>query len=143
MRPNIIQFVEKRRHLRLVDRNEAYSFRKDRPFHFLQRVCLWVLRKIKAHAQTEISYYTRHTIDTRNFVECLLRQTRHLEADHHQKPRRLLIGAETFQRMVGGQEVQNLMNFRCEYEARNGYAPHILGLEVTVVPWMRGLLVMP
>jgi hypothetical protein len=134
-----MEFVQTEEKRTQYFRKDAYSFRKDRPYHRLQRLCFWILQKIGAFDVGENLTYTRHTIDTQSFMERLFRQQSHLEGYFNRRPKRLLIGAEDFAVMMGSEEIRQQLIFRTEY----GHGREIMGLQVEVIPWMRGILVMP
>lgn len=135
----LIEFVQIKEQRTPYFRKDAYTFCKDRPYHWLQRLCCWIMGKLKAYDSGEKIAYTRQTIDTQTFMERLFRQQDHLLGYFNRKPTRLLIGAEDFAEMMGGEEIRQMMNFRAEYN----HGREIMGLQVEVVPWMRGILVMP
>ena len=59
------------------------------------------------------------------------------EFNYH--PSRLLIGAEDFEELMHEKEISESMTFRANYYDHQ----EIVGLKVTVIPWMRGVLVLP
>jgi hypothetical protein len=135
----IIEFVQTKEQRTPYFRNDAFSFRKDRPFHLLQRLCCWVMRKLMAFDIGENISYTKHIIDTRSFIDRLFKQQDHIKGHFNRRPTRLLIGAEDFAALMGTEEIRQMLTFRAEY----GYNKEIMGLMVEVIPWMRGILVMP
>ena len=53
--------------------------------------------------------------------------------------RRRLVGGEDFQQLMGSPEIHNVLNF----SAPIGWGREIYGLKVEVIPWMRGMVVLP
>lgn len=135
----LIEFVQTKEQRTPYFRKDTYCFRKDRPYHRLQRLCCWIMAKLQAYDTGENITYTRHTIDTQTFMERLFRQQDHLLGYFNRKPTRMLIGAEDFAEMMGSEEIRQTVNFRAEYN----HGREIIGLQVEVIPWMRGILVMP
>jgi hypothetical protein len=82
---------------------------------------------------------TRHIIDSDVFMERIFKQQEHLLGYFNHKPKRLLIGSEDFSELMNSDEVRNVMMFNASYN----YGREICGLQVEVIPWMRGILVMP
>ena len=91
-----------------------------------------------SNSMTEKITYERFTLDTQNFIERIFRQMTELER-RNVKPERLLIGGEDFQRLMGSPEIHNVLNF----SAPIGWGREIYGLKVEVIPWMRGMVVLP
>ena len=135
----IVEFLQTEEIRTTYLRKDAYVFRKDRPYHLIQHLCCWIMGKIGAFASGETVAYTKHIIDTQKFIEKLFRQHSHLVEYFNRKPKRLLIGADDFSEMMGSDEIRQMMTFQAEYN----YGREIMGLQVEVIPWMRGILVMP
>ncbi len=135
----IVEFIETKETRVPYQMKDTYALRKDKPFFWLQRLCCWTMGKLGAYDVGEKITYTSHTIDTRSFVERLFRQTDHLTGHFNRRPTKILIGSEDFAEMMGSEEIRQLMNFRTEYN----HGREIIGLQVEVIPWMRGILVMP
>lgn len=136
----VIEFVEHRQHTRTVQVVDAFELRRDRPAVWLQRLCLWVLAKLKCYSSKDTVTVTRHLVDGKTFMERLFKQKRALTEGFGLEPKTLLIGGEDYQELMGSPEVMQFMQFSSEYRyGRNT----VVGLEVKVIPWMRGLVVMP
>jgi hypothetical protein len=84
---------------------------------------------------------TRHTIDTDDFIERLLRQESNLIAHFNIRPTRVLMGTKDFSAMMNCIEIRRGLGFT--FNTSYNYGREILGLRVEVIPWMRGILVMP
>ncbi len=127
--------------LRLVP--DAYRVREERPAVWLQRLCCWVLHKLGAVHDFPEMQYTRIDVDKGAFMDRIFKQKISLDYVYHYKPERLLIGAEDYQELMGGPEIRSMLTFDAGINVRDRNYTHVMGLRVTVVPWMRGLLVMP
>lgn len=129
-----------------TEMKDAFEFREDRPAHWLQRLCLWTLRKLGCHASLETVKIERHVIGRKGerFTDAILRQADNL-LDFNRQPARLLIGAEDYAKLMGEPTFETGFNFHTEYNIGNGRGrrPTVCGLTVEVIPWMRGMLVMP
>lgn len=136
MRP--IEFVQTRETITRFDNTEAYQFRKDLGHHWLQKICFWILKKLGCYYFDYKSEFTTVAVDPDNFMEKLFQQQSAL-LDLDRRPKTLLIGGEDFQRLMSTREISQYMYF----EGRYKYLRLIETLEVHVIPWMQGMLVMP
>lgn len=138
-----ISFVETRRHINRVRREDVFCLKPASGWVWAQRICIWVLRKLNCQWYEEVESYTRHVIDTDDFIKNLSLQHKGILDHCHREAGRLLMGAEDFQDLMSSPLVSQQMQFMASY----AYAEHgrreIFGLEVTIIPWMKGILVMP
>jgi len=135
----IVNFVETKEKRIPFSKKDCYVFREDKSFHLLQRICCWTMHKIGAFDMGETVTVTRYTIDSDVFMERIFKQQKHLLGYFNRKPKRLLIGSEDFSELMNSAEVRDVMMFNASYN----YGREIYGLQVEVIPWMRGILVMP
>ena len=117
----------------------TYEFRKDRGLHFLQRSCFWLLSKMGCNAIGEKVAVTRHTFMIEDFMEALHRQNVGIIEQYNINGTRLLIGNDAFMELTGSEEARQMINFTGEY----GSGREIMGMKITVIPWMEGMLVVP
>lgn len=112
----------------------------------LQKLCFWILRKIGAFYVEPVKHneITRHVVDIPSFMDRIINQRQILRNFWDMTPRRLLIGSEDYEELMCSEEVKHRFQFYGEYwvpgESGN---PKIMGLTIDVIPWMRGILVMP
>jgi len=118
---------------------DAYMFRADRRAHWLQRVCLWMLNKLDATAHVSTTEVRRVRLDGDKFMDRLYAQQRELFDQFGYDANTLLIGSEDYEELMGSPEVHQMMRFAAPY-ARG---ERLLDLDVRVVPWMRGMVVLP
>ena len=118
---------------------DAFQFRNDRPAQWLQKLCFFVLKKLRAFYLNEKITIERHTINQRNFMERLFEQKYELTKFFNRESTVLLIGAEDYAELMHEVAATQIFSFRAEY----GYGKKILGMTVKVIPWMRGCVVMP
>lgn len=142
-----VEFVHIDRIPVVKELRDVFEFRPDRPAYWLQWLCLWTLRKLGCYAQLETTKIERHVVGKKGekFMHYLLSQQRSLTEFLNREPERLLIGAEDFANIMNEPNVGTYhWAFDAQYYKGNGSGkPTICGLRVEVVPWMRGLLVMP
>jgi hypothetical protein len=135
-----VDYIETERRVTSYVNKELFEFRKDKKHHWLQKLCFWVLSKIGSHSIGEKVSYTQHRIDTPNFMEKLYRQKHGLLDLYNAEGERLLIGNDEYMELTGNPEIRHMMHFTGEYRGRHG---ELLGMKITVIPWMSGILVVP
>lgn len=135
----VIQFVEtdELRYANLI--SEAFELREDRPALFLQKICIWILRKLGCYYIKETVSVSRHILDARTFMERLYKQKGEIFKLLNREPTMVLIGARDYHELMSGPEFTQVFAFSAEYMKDR----RIMGLTVKVIPWMRGILVMP
>lgn len=141
----VIDVIRQERITSVVEIKEAFEFRKDRPAHWLQKLCIWTLRKLGAFHHGEVVTFERHVIgkNGRRFMDRLFEQRRNLLNGFDREPTRLLIGADDYAELMQ-EATREHFHFDAEYMRGNGDRyPKVCGLRVEVIPWMRGVLVMP
>ena len=121
------------------DDTEAFELRRDRPAVWLQKACFFVLRKLGAFHIGERVTIERHFIDAKTFMGRLFLQQEGIEQFFNIEPKRLLIGAEDYAELMHEAVATQTFSFQAEYWRRR----EIFGMTVQVIPWMRGVLVMP
>lgn len=125
---------------------DRYEFRVDRPAHWLQRLCFWVLGKLGAYADFHTVTIERHVIGKHGdtFAKRLFEQTDSLMNEFNRRPTQLLIGSEDYAGLMQEPLSHQMFDFDSRYFMGNGARePTVHGLKVRVIPWMRGMLVLP
>lgn len=138
-----ISFVNHVEKISFVDSSNTFSFRKDAKAHWLQKLCFAILRKLGAFHQMEMVTIERHTIDSSSFVERLFKQKEGIHKFFNKRPKVLLIGAKDYAELMQSKEFNQQFSFQAQYFYGNDRVVQIFGLEVKVIPWMSGVLVMP
>ncbi len=138
-----VQFVTLVDKLTPFEYTESFEFRKDRPAHWLQKTCLFILRKLKAFHFGKTVSVERLEIDTKDFMERLWKQKSELHNYFNMRPTVLLIGSEDYAELMQSKTINQAVSFQVEYRfsSRNreeNIKSMILGMTVHVVPWMRG-----
>lgn len=134
-----VEFVTMNTHSTRYDDTESYQLRRDRPLPWLQMAALWLLKKLGAYRIGELVTVERHTIDAPTFMDRVFAQRAELQKSFNVCPSRLLIGSEDYAEMMQETAANQAFSFSAKY----GYNREIMGLKVEVIPWMRGMLVMP
>jgi hypothetical protein len=143
----VIQVIAYERLKEVTEIKTAFEFSPHRPAKWLQRLCLWTLAKLGCYASLETVKIERHHIGEKGerFMSAILRQRENLIGNFDREPKRLLIGNETYAQLMGEPVFDTGFSFVAEYYMGNGPGrrPTVCGLTVEVIPWMRGMLVMP
>jgi hypothetical protein len=139
MREQVIDFVISEERWSTMTIKDAYEFRQDRPARWLQRLCLWVLRKLGAFYQRDMVTVQRHVLKPKTFMDRLFKQREEIASLLNREPKVMLIGADDYFELMNEPAIHQEFSFTAQYGKRR----EILGMEVRVIPWMRGVLVMP
>lgn len=100
----------------------------------------WIVKKLGGENPHESVKVTRVPIDGKTFADRLFKQKRELFDSFRREPASLLIGAQDFEELMDSPEIQQSIRFQASFN----YGRHeVYGLTVTVIPWMRGAVVMP
>lgn len=131
---------------------DHYAFTPQRGWHWLQRLCLWMLRKLKCNAVSEEIHWSQRRFDTREIGEAILRQHREVLAfigtsDHDLC---VLMGDEAFREVWRDADRSAPCGpMALNVSARIGRSAHgsphyeLYGFRVVVVPWIVGVHVVP
>lgn len=121
---------------------DAYAVRKDRPCRWLQRLCVWILRKLGAKAIRKRAETRWITVPIRPLLDAVDRQLRDLFL-LNKRPDRIIMGRDAFQELTGDMlRAPHPFLFDAPCQATGGRA-RIAGVRVQVVPWLRGCVVLP
>ena len=138
-----VAFIEPYSTFKTVTDNNAFAVREDRPYLWLQKACCWVLGKLGAHrrdTQTKIEY---RTIDADNFMVRIAKQHASVFELLNRRPKKILIGAQDYAELMRETNTHYPFTFNASYAIGERGVARIMGLEVQVIPWMRGVLVVP
>ncbi|GAA0535612.1 hypothetical protein [Pigmentiphaga daeguensis] len=140
----VVRFVETKAVPRPIERRDAFAFRKDKGWCRVQRLAIWALRKIGAYYVEQATEVTQVVIDTDSVAESLYREQAELMRSFDLVPDEVLIGEEEFRELMGTPQIHSMMTFSVEvkYGSRDG-GLYLMGMKVTVIPWMKGVLVLP
>lgn len=142
MSKNKVQFLDQKIESFTI-RTDSFEFKPSGRFAWAQKLAWkflhWSSCLSRFHEEREkISVVT---IDTDDFMEAIFRQRESIAQHFNRDGQTLYIGSEDFSALMGSQQVRNVMEFRTAFHiGRNGQR-EIMGLEVRVIPWMRGFIV--
>src|ERR1700760_835201 len=145
MNREYVDVVELRRISEVKVLQDTFELRPERPAVWLQRVCLWVLRKLGCFASTDVIRYERHHIgkNGERFMQRLLKAKNAIQGSLEMKPTRLLIGSEQYAELMEEMVSKAPFAFDSQYYIGGYDRPTVIGLRVEVIPWMRGILLLP
>lgn len=138
-----ISFIEPYTEFKTVTDSSAFTVREDRPHIWLQKACCWVLGKLGAYrqdTQTKIEY---RTIDADSFMVRIAKQHSAVFELLNRRPKELLIGAQDYAELMHETESHHMFSFDATYTRGEHGGRTVMGLKVRVIPWMRGVLVVP
>lgn len=141
-----IEFVHQRVDTEWVSIPEGYKFRPAGRLQWLQRAAWRLLGKFGALQQAVEPKFTvtRFSVDTDDFMERLFKQQESLLEGFNRDAGVVLIGGEDFSEMMALPEIRQAISFDSHLYRGDGHgARTIIGLTIKVVPWMRGVLVLP
>ena len=138
-----ISFIEPYTEFKTVTDSNAFAIREDRPHLWLQKVCCWVLGRLGAYrrdTQTKIEY---RVIDADSFITRIAKQRESVFELTNREPRELLIGAQDYAELMHETVSTQMFSFDAAYMRDERGDRTVMGLRVRVIPWMRGVLVVP
>jgi hypothetical protein len=142
-RPYEVQFVRTHEELSWVVMPDAFEVRKDFRWNWQATLASWLIRKIGVNARDRKIEVKRALIEPAKIVDAIFKQ-KIAHIDEHREPKRLLIGSDDFSELMQTIHFSDAVTIGCEYYRGDGRGGRqVLGLDVEVIPWMRGALVMP
>ena len=111
-------------------RPQAFVFRDDRPAHWLQRLCLWVLKKLECYDRFEEVTFEPQKIDVLSIYNAVKTQADFV-AFHADRPRTLVIGRDAYTKLIG----------EAPPEYFTMHIGEFMDMSVLVVPWCNGFCV--
>jgi hypothetical protein len=137
---NIVEYAVTKRSVVESFAPDTYAFRRDRGWVALQTFALWILRKLKCFAPVKDVCYTRCRIDSFDLLKALLAQQRDLLEFYHLRGERVLVGYDVYSELA---QLTQPVSLTLQYHLSDAGKTTICGMKVTVIPWMRGMLVLP
>lgn len=135
-----VQFIGTREETTVTVLKDGFELRDDQRWPWLQRVCFWILRKLGAFLRQETRNVTTFVVNPKMFIERALEMQEQLDVSFDTVPEMLLIGAQDFAELMRSEYVTETA---CQFSAEYHNEGRIMGLEVLIIPWMRGCIVMP
>jgi len=117
------------------DAPDIFTYRRDRPAYWLQRICFWTLKKLGCTWQKkceEIRWCSFTSTDLRKVIR---KQTHEIMRHSSHRPKYILLGHEAL-RELHFECLQNQMDF----DISNLDHPTFEGMHLILVPWFDGIL---
>lgn len=137
MKKTVITFDSFNRFTEPMVAVDSFQFRKDKKWHWLQRVCIYLLTKIGAFRQYDEERIEHVTFDDLPFIENILRHKWNVEDVFDIELDRIIIGGKDFEKLLASPDIKQYFQFQAGKQSR------FLDLAVEVVPWMNGIVVLP
>ena len=139
MRRDVIQFVNMQRITVPMVSDDEFQFRDDLKHHWLQKACFWILRKIGAYRKFGSEVVETINVQPESVLTQIFRQREELEDVHFTDASQIIIGGDDYMEMMSSPEIRQYMEFGADVYSPKG----IIGLTIKVVPWMKGIVVIP
>ena len=100
----------------------------------------WLVRVLGGICPLDTIKVIRVPVNGKDFMERLWKQKRALVENFRREPTTLWIGGEDYQELMNSPAVRQTFSVHASF---NYGRTEVYGLTVNVIPWMRGMLVMP
>lgn len=141
--------IVNKREIYSYDIKDQYTFRSDRKYHWLQRLCLYVLRKLKCNVLKEefrFKTYTFYPEDSDNIIKNIIKFIGDNEYLFPLNKKELVIamGTDCFYELLGQDYQYGYLNLRIP-DAKIYYNNEqmLLGMRLIIVPWISGWFILP
>lgn len=100
----------------------------------------WLVKLLGGTNPLDTVKVTRIPIDDKDFMARLWKQKRALFDQFRREPATLWIGGEDYRELMSSPHIRESFQFSSSFN----YGKHeVYGLTVKVIPWLRGMVVMP
>jgi len=137
MRPFEVVAYDSKESMRTVMCPDRYAFTPAKGFTPLQRACFWLLRKLGCQALDEELTVKRQRISPDDVVRALFEQREVAERLGSGNASQVFMGPEDYARLMREPWVAGKVSFT----AISSRSREFMGLTITIVPWMEGILV--
>ncbi len=117
----------------LYEDNTIFSYRNDKNMVWLQKICFWILNKLKAY-----HIDSKNTVQILNIPNDKIIDIIEQNCDNIND---IILGYTPHTLLIGSEEFFKLINDDPIYD--QGLEFSVMGLKVKVIPWMKGMLVLP
>lgn len=100
----------------------------------------WLVRLLGGSCPLDTIKVTRVPVNGKTFAERLFKQRRALMDQFRREPTTLWMGGEDYEELMQSPAVRESFTMHSEF---NYGRREVYGLTVKVIPWMRGVVVMP
>ena len=100
----------------------------------------WLVRLLGGSCPYDTVRVTRVPVNGKDFAERLFKQRRAFTEQFRREPTKILMGAEDYEELMNSPTIRDAFTM---YSSFNYGRHEVYGLTVQVVPWLRGMVVMP
>jgi hypothetical protein len=138
-----IQFVQVRQTKKHIEHKNAFEYNKNLGINWLQKLCFWYLKKIKAfHYSEVIDVHTVTPNQQQKIFDLVRDQINSCYRLTGKSATTLYIGLDDIHDVLDDASIKWYAQFPIKSRVSfNGEYPNIMGLNVVVIPWMNGVLV--
>ena len=140
---NPIKFIKHKTKITPIVCPTSFEFRPEKGHKILQKICFWVLNKINAYHVDYRQDIETMIINPDSFMENVFTQLLNIKQEFNLKPTQMFIGGEDYQKIMGEKGINQYITFDAEYGFATKTSRRIIGLEVHIVPWMEGIILLP
>lgn len=127
----------------ITELDSAYQFRKDKKHHWLQKICIFILNKLGAKKMISDNIITRYEVKPQKFLDQLLDQKYYIIKQLNMTPKELLIGSEEFAKIMREEDQFRYFTMKLDYRYGTHESIFVSDLKVTVIPYMKGMILIP
>jgi hypothetical protein len=119
-----------------------FTYRPALGWRMLQRACFAILRRIGAFV-LETDKVSEISLDAARLSVGLIANYRREVERLMYTPARLVVGAEQWHELMGDPLLNQAVRFSAPVDLRAAGRPRLMGLDVTIVPWFDGVVILP
>lgn len=139
----IVGQIQLKQRTLITDIQDEFIFRKDKKYHWLQKLCFYILRKIGAYNISTTYTYDRLCINTGKVARKFFDQFYNIQKNFNITPKDIYIGSEDFSLMLAQNSIPDTpFCFQINFHKDSRYEDKITihGVNVHVIPWMKGMV---
>jgi hypothetical protein len=130
----------------MVEMPDAYCFNKAARFHWLQRLCLWILKTLRCSAWVKHTERLYREPTGQTIIDQIWEQQSEVFGLLNAEATVVLMGPEDLEKLLrlDATTHEHAVHWKAEIQGNGSPRhPRVLGLDIVTVPWMRGVLVAP
>lgn len=136
-----IEFIQTRNSYRTVQLANRWEFT---PHGRLTKLVRWILRLAVKHGHIKPAFdrvcdVTRHVVHPSSVIEAIARQKPEVFDQIGRHATTVAMGSDDYSELMRESDIHQYLSFPAKVRDERG----VLGLTVKVVPWMRGVVVLP
>lgn len=125
-------------HSEFYEYDDQFSFNEKGKHLWLQKICFHILKKLKCNAIGEKLKVSYIEFEPNTVLDYIFNQRREILKHVDDTDCEIFCGAEYFRKLRMEDHHHTLMTFRADSASHQ-----IFGMDVTIVPWIEGVVVVP